>query len=153
MILSISRYCLYYLLSMSKLPRSFQNELMKGNHVMTHQRGIWNGLWSDLYIESTYMRYGHNPGDIIGNTLQPSTLKTWGFSLNTCAQLKKDVLSLSDSDKQTTVTNHKEEGVSRIQTDAGDREKIQNKLVTCIDPLNPASHPLNRLINIVTGRI
>ena len=99
------------------------------------------------------MRYGHNPGGIIGNTLQPSTLKTWGFSLNTCAQLKKDVLSLSDSDKQTTVTNHKEEGVSRIQTDAGDREKIQNKLVTCIDPLNPASHPLNRLINIVTGRI
>ena len=126
---------------------------MKGNHDMRHQRGIWNGLWSDLYIESTYMRYGHNPGDIIGNTLQPSTLKTWGFSLNTCAQLKKDVLSLSDSDKQTTVTNHKEEGVSRIQTDASDREKIRNKLVTCIDPLNPASHPQDRLINIVTGRI
>ena len=60
--------------------------------------GIWNGLWSDLYIESTFMRYGHSPGGIIGITQQPSTLKRWALSLHNiiCAQLKNDVMSLSD---------------------------------------------------------
>ena len=138
---------------MSKLPGPVQDEFIKGNHVMRHQRGIWNGVWSDQYIESTFMRYGHSPGGIVGITLQPSTLKRWALSLHICAQLKKDVLSLSDPYKQSTVTDHKEEGASRIKTDAGDREKIRNKLVICIDPLNPDSHPPGNLINIVTGRI
>ncbi len=43
-----ARYCLYYLHSMSKLPSPVLKEFMKGNHVMRHQSGIWNGLWSDL---------------------------------------------------------------------------------------------------------
>ena len=126
---------------------------MKGNHVMHHQRGIWNGLWSDLYIESTFMRYVHIPGGIIGITLQPSTLKRWALSLHTCAQLKKDVMALSDPDIQKTVTVHKEEGSSRIQTDSLNRENIRNKLAICIDPLNPVNHPENSLINIITGRL
>lgn len=130
-----------------------QDEFMKGNHVMRHQCDIWNGLWSDLFIESTFMRYGHSPGGIVGITLQPSTLKRWALSLHLCAQLRKDVMSLSDPDKQTTVTTHKEEGASRIVTDATDREKIRDKLVTCIDPLNADSHPPGSLVNIVTGRI
>ena len=138
---------------MTKLPGPVQDEFMKGNHVMRHQPGIWNGLWSDLFIESTFMRYGHSPGGIVGITLQPSTLKRWALGLHICAQLKKDVMSLADNDVQTTVTSHKEEGKSRILNDVTDREKIRNKLVTCIDPLNPGSHPSASLINIVTGRI
>ena len=150
---SLPRYCLYYLRSMTKLPGPVQDEFMKGNHVMRHQRGIWNGLWSDLYIESTFMRYGHGPGVIVGITLQPSTLKRWALGLHICAQLKKDIMSLADDNIQITITTHKEEGSSRIRTDTTDREKIRNKLVTCIDPLHPASHPQDNLINIVTGRI
>ena len=144
---------MYYLRSMSKLPGPVREEFMKGNHVMRHQRGIWNGLWSDLFIESTFMRYGHSPGGIVGITLQPNTLKRWALSLHLCAQLRKDVFSLSDPDKQATVTTHKEEGISRIATDATDRQKIREKLVTCIDPLKPDSHPPGSLVNIVTGRI
>lgn len=138
---------------MSKLPGPVQKEFMKGNHVMRHQSGIWNGLWSDLFIESTFMRYGHSTGGLVGITLQPSTVKRWALSLHLCAQLRKDVMSLSDPDEQTTVTTHKEEGPSRIQTDAIDREKIRDKLTTCIDPLNSDSHHPGVLVNIVTGRV
>ncbi len=59
-------------------------------------------------------------------------------------------MSLSDPNIHNTVTIHKEEEASRIMTDAIDREKNRNKLVTCIDLLNPANHPPG---NIVTGRI
>lgn len=93
---SFAWYCLYYLHSMSKLPGPLQNGITKGNHVVGHKRDIWSGLWSDQYIESTFMRYGHSPGGIVGITLQPSTVKWWAVSLNICAQLKKDVMSLSD---------------------------------------------------------
>ena len=126
---------------------------MKGNHVMRHQRGIWNGLWSDLYIETTFMRYGHSPGGIVGITLQPSTLKRWALSLHICVQLKKDVISLSDHDVHHTITTHKEESATRIMTDSVDREKIRKKLATCIDPLDPSSHPSGNIVNIVTGMI
>ena len=43
-------------------------------------------------------------------------------------------------------------GKARIQLDASDREKMQSKLATCIDPLKPENHPQDHLINIVTGR-
>ena len=125
--------------------RSSEREFMKGNHGMRHQRGIWNGLWSDLYIETTFMRYGHSPGGIIGITLQPSTLKRWALSLH--------VMSLSDHDVHHTITTHKEESATRIITDSVDREKTIEKLATCIDPLDPSSHPSGNIVSIVTGMI
>jgi len=99
------------------------------------------------------MRYGHSPGGLCDITLQPSAVKRWALSLHLCAQLRNDVMSLSDPDEQTTVTTHKEEGPSRIQTDAIDREKIIDKLTTCTDPLNSDSHHAAVLVNIVTGRM
>ena len=98
------------------------------------------------------MRYGHGPGGIIRITLQPSTLKEWTLGLHISTQLRNDVMSMAEGNVQTTVTTYKEEGKSRIQTDATDREKIRNKLVTCIDPLNSETHP-SELINIVIGRM
>ena len=83
-----------------------------------------NGIWSDQYIESTLMWYGYGPGGIIGITLQPSTLKRWALGLHICTQLRNDVMSMAEGNVQTTVTTYKEEGKSRIQTDATDREKI-----------------------------
>ena len=29
------------------------------------QRGLWNGTWTDMYIETTLMRYGHGPEGIV----------------------------------------------------------------------------------------
>lgn len=57
---------------------------------------------------------------------------------------------MTGRDAHTIVTIQKEESLSRIQSDATDREKIRNKLLTCIDPLNPERHRLG-LINFVTG--
>ena len=82
---SYARYGLYYLCSMEKLPLHVQNNLMKGEHVTRYIRGIWNGIWSDQFIESTFMRYGHSSGDVIGFTLKEETLKSSGHLAATCA--------------------------------------------------------------------
>jgi hypothetical protein len=63
---------------MEALPAQVLDRFMKGEHVMRHIPGIW----SDMYIETMFMRYGHRKGGIISITLQPETLKTWAFSLH-----------------------------------------------------------------------
>ena len=84
-----ARYGLYYLRSMEKLPEEVLKEFLQGHHVMRHKTGIWNSIWSDMFIETTFMRYSHGPGGIIGITLKPSTLERWALSLHVCSQLNE----------------------------------------------------------------
>ena len=72
--INYARYGLYYLRNMEALPENVLQHFMKGAHVMRHISGLWNGLWSDMFIETTFMRYGHGKASIIG--------KTWAFSLH-----------------------------------------------------------------------
>ena len=115
---------------------------------MRHRPDLWNGIWSDIFMESTFMRYGHNPSEIISITLKPATMKRWALGLHTCSQLVNDVSEMKENDGQTTVTVHKKEMPARKQADAVDREKLRRLL----DPLQPENHP-NGLANIVIGRL
>ena len=60
-----------YLMSIECLPVDMFKGLVEGNHVMRHKKGIWNGISSDMFIESTFMRYGHSKTAAIGTTLKP----------------------------------------------------------------------------------
>jgi len=144
-----ARYSMCYIRSMETLPEQVLSRFMKGEHVMRHQHGLWNGMWSDMFIETTFMRYGHAPAGIIGITLKPKTLKVWAFSLHACSRLEAD---LDDMIEKTfeAVDKHKEEGKARIGNDQRDREAIREQLAKCINPLTPEKHPEN-LMNIVTG--
>ena len=54
-----ARYGLYYLRTMEAMPEKVREPFMIGEHTMHHKSGIANGIWSDMAIETTYMRYGH----------------------------------------------------------------------------------------------
>ena len=97
-------------------------------------RLLWNAIWSDMYIESTFMRYGHCAGGIIGITLKPSALKKWAFSMHICSKLEEDVTEMTSGNKEMEVTTHKEEKPSQIRADNQDRAKIKDKLQLSIDP-------------------
>ena len=58
-------------------PKEPLPKFMKGNHVMHHNPGTWNGIWSDMYIETMFMRYGHEAGG-----LQPSAVARWALNLH-----------------------------------------------------------------------
>ena len=34
----------------------------QGQHTMRHASGASNSTWSDMFIESTFMKYGHSQG-------------------------------------------------------------------------------------------
>ena len=105
-----------------------------------------------MYIETTFMRYGHGPNGIVGITLQPSALKRWALSMHTCSRLVQDVADMDKGYTEKEVMIHKEERPARKKSDAQYRRNILHKLESCIDPMDPTNHP-DELVNIVTGRV
>ena len=71
----------------------------------------------DMYTETTFMRYGHAPGGIIGITLKPETLKVWALSLYACSRLEADLDNMLENTSEQTADKHKEEGKTRIIND------------------------------------
>ena len=68
------------------------------------------------------------------------------------SQLEKDVTEMTMDHQVTDVTTHKEEKPARVISDNEDRQKIKEKLVLFVDPLDPTDHP-EGIVNIVTGFI
>ena len=44
-----ARYGMFYLRAMESLPINVREHFRKGENVMQHVQGIWNGIWSDTY--------------------------------------------------------------------------------------------------------
>ena len=79
-----ARYGLYYLCCMDKLPQDVEERFMKCEHVMRHLKGLWNAIWSDIFIETIFMRYGKGPGGLIAVTLKAEVVQKWASSLHIC---------------------------------------------------------------------
>ena len=105
-----------------------------------------------MFIETTFMLYGHGKRDIIGVTLNPETLKVWFLSLHICSRLEQDLSSFLYPDNDTELTGHKEESKAEISGDKADRESIKGKLLECIDSMNPEGYP-PEVVNIPIGQI
>ena len=69
-----------YLRAMEKLPTSLLNSFMEGEHVIHLSKGLWNGIWTDMGIETTYMKVGKGPAGLIGNTTNTRSVKIWANS-------------------------------------------------------------------------
>ena len=108
---------------MEKLDGDILHRFTNGEHVMRHRKGLWNGIWSDMYIETTFMRYGHGPIGIVGITLKPTTLHKWAYSMHACSQLVNDIEGMSEAQMATYVTSHMEERTARIRADGSYRER------------------------------
>lgn len=48
---------------------------IEGERVMRRKEGLSNCIWSNMYIGTTFIRYGIGPNDIIRVTMKPETLK------------------------------------------------------------------------------
>ena len=69
---------------------------------MHHNPGIFNGIWSDMAIETIFMRYGHGRSGITWLTLKPEAVKTWAFSMHACNSILKNLDIKRDSDETVT---------------------------------------------------
>jgi len=133
--MNYAQYGLYYLWSIEKLPPHTMSHFLKREPVMHHNQGIRNGVWSHLFIELTFMHYGHNKGGIIGITLKPEALKVWPLSRHLCGELLSSLADMEEGETSYTQAQltHKEEGKARREANAKVSKDIYKKLKMCID--------------------
>ena len=148
-----SRYGLYYVRSMTRIQPDILAKFCRGEQSLHHTAGLWNGEWSDMFIETTWMRKGHGPGGIIGNTETPQTMATWVYSMDAVMTLTGDLKRMGNHDDDKMKEKHKEEFPSRIKHDGDDRRAIRQALASFVDPLDPESHGGGLLLNIVSGKV
>ena len=112
-----ARYGLYYIRSMAAMPGYVRQHIMNGEHTMYHNPGLSNGIWSDMAIVTTFMRYGHGQSGIIGISLRPETVKTWAYSFHACNTVVShlDAMRTQEQHKPPSQTHHKEETKACIQ--------------------------------------
>jgi len=59
---------MHYLRSMEVMSQNVRIQFAAGNHAMQHKLCQLNGIWSDIAIEVTLVRFDHNKIEIIGIT-------------------------------------------------------------------------------------
>jgi len=52
-----ARDSICYMRSMEKLSGIVLDKFLEGDNVMRHKKGIWNGIWLDMMIETTYIKH------------------------------------------------------------------------------------------------
>lgn len=147
-----ARYGLFFCRSLTWLPPEVEQQFLRGEQVLHHVDGLWNGIPSDQFIETTWMKRGKGPSGIIGVTQNPQTVATWSYSQHAVITLTGDLQTMTEEDRTPKLV-HKEESNGRIKTDAQDRQSICSTLLDCVDPMDPDSHPDGALMNVVTGAI
>ena len=62
---------------------------MKGQQTMHHNAGMFNNTWSDMAIETTFMRYGHDQSCVTGLTLKRENSQNLGIQLACMQQYRE----------------------------------------------------------------
>ena len=57
-----ARYVTYYLNDMYGLSEEVTRKFRMGLHVARNSTGFFNGIWLEMLIETTYMKFGSSPG-------------------------------------------------------------------------------------------
>ena len=81
-----------------------------------------------MFIESTFMWYGHEKAGIFAITIKSETLKTLALSRHNLSQMNEDMIYLRVDTADKSQTTHKEEANVRITAERRDRVVIQRKL-------------------------
>ena len=146
-----ARWGLYYLRSMEALPDDVRYHFMKGEHTVQLSDAVWSGIWSDMAIETSYMRFGKGSAGIIGQSTNMETIKVWAYSMNACCEVV-ECLERMENEASSANNAHKEEKKSRISQDGADRDVLRKRLEYSIDIFDASQHT-DGLVNIVTGKV
>ena len=82
-----ARYSTYQLNGMNQLSSAILEKLLRCEHTPRNQKEIWDGIWSDIFMETLFMRFGKDPGCMVCVPLIEASVKTWSFGLHICKDL------------------------------------------------------------------
>ena len=147
-----ARYAAHYVHQMKGLNPEMMKKLQHGAFVWNIP-GIYNATWTDMDIETTYMRLGHGPAGAVGVTTDYQQMVKRAFIIWASGEISENVRAMSNTTQNTLHTHHKEEAKGRIKADQEDRLSLRNTLDAYINSFDNESHPDGALMNIMIGQI
>ncbi len=69
-------------------------------------------MWTDMLIETTYMRLGHGPSGTIGVATDYKQMVVWALSFALCGEMSQYLQAMSNPNHDVVQTHHKEENKS-----------------------------------------
>ncbi len=95
-----ARYGDFYIHHMKCLPPEMMKRLQNGAFVR-HFPGIYNATWTDMFIETTYMRLGHGPSGVVGVATDYNQMVKWALSFALCGEVSQNVRTMTNSEQET----------------------------------------------------
>ena len=149
-----ARLAWLYLKNMMSLPQNVMDKFKSGLFVARRSDGCWNGIATDMLIETTLMKKGSSSQvGLVGKALSSKQSQRWALSQHKVTQLVSDVSAFTKGKTHKSAVKHKEEEAGRIASDEKDRLQLRTKLQLCINPFDFNQHPSNAVVNIVTGKM
>ena len=102
------------------------DSFLEGQHVLHLTNGIFNGTWSYMGIETTYMKHGKGPSGIIGITTNERAVRVWSNGHHLRGAVFNELESLRDTTEKVNEV-HKEEQKGRIIWKRRKNDKMENK--------------------------
>ena len=141
---------------MQRLRGDMLEKFLQGEHVMRHLKGHWNATWSDMLIETTYIRHGKGilrQGGLIGKTVNPEQVKKIFTTFHSFMETRNNLNKILEIDGASS-KKHREEQKHRLLLDKSDREALMTSLKNCLRPLQPELHAEKlKIVNIFSGKI
>ena len=85
-----------YVRCLEKLPNTLLNWFLEGKNVVHLPDGLWNGIWSDMSIKSTYMKIEKDPKGLISQTTQEKAVKILVLSHHLCGEVIAELEGLQE---------------------------------------------------------
>ena len=83
-----TKYATFHVHHLEVLPKEVMRQLQHDFSLRVRD-GIFNGIHTDQFIETTYMRLGHGPGGARGLTINQKQMEVWALSFATTGELVK----------------------------------------------------------------
>ena len=64
-----------------------------GLHVARNSTGFFSGIWSDMLIETTFMKFG----GLVGVTSKPKSVIRWAYSFHKISIMIKELKEITDT--------------------------------------------------------
>ena len=84
------RYGALYVHHIKSLPEARLEKVLREDFFMRHIPGVYNATWTDMFIESTYMRLGHGPAGAVGLSTNYDQKKKWALSFSLCGEVSQN---------------------------------------------------------------
>lgn len=138
---------------MTELPADVHEAFKEGKFAIRRAAGTFNGVWSDMGIESTVIRDAKSSGGIVGLTRKESALLRWTITRQSLGEYASAIRSRSG-------TIHKDDmGHEQMRPAALNRDEQHVQRLIChvednmTHPFRTTDHPDEHLVNISSGVI